>query len=109
MSHYALVLLNKGGREVSRFPLRGGVNQVGAKSAGEGIVPEVDLSADDKQQVISRRHAILRVAPDRVTLADCGSTNGTRVDGTRITTVEVPVDERSSIMFGNLHAKLVRV
>lgn len=109
MLHYALVLLNKEGREVSRFPLREGVNQVGAKSAGEGIMPEVDLSAEDNQQVISRRHAILRVAGDRVTLADCGSTNGTRVDGTRIATVEVPVDERSSIMFGNLHAKLVRV
>jgi hypothetical protein len=105
---YALVLLSKEGRELARFPLREGVNQVGAKSAGEGILPEVDLSGEDKQQVISRRHAILRVAGDRVTLADCGSTNGTHVDGTKIATAEIPVDERSSIVFGNLHARLVR-
>jgi hypothetical protein len=65
MKPYALVLLSKEGRELARFALREGVNQVGAKSAGEGILPEVDLSAEDKQQVISRRHAILRVAGDR--------------------------------------------
>ena len=103
-----LVLLSKEGGELARFPLRDGVNQVGAKSTGEGIMPEVDLSTLDTQQVISRRHAILRVASDRVTVADCGSTNGTRVDGTRIATAEVPVDERSNIMFGNLHARLLR-
>ena len=105
---YALVLLSKEGRELARFPLREGVNQVGAKSAGEGILPEVDLSGEDKQQAISRRHAILRVAGDRVTLADCGSTNGTSVDGTKIDRAEVPVDERSNILFGNLHARLAR-
>lgn len=105
---YTLVVLNKEGQELARFLLREGVNQIGAKSVGEGILPDVDFSGVDLLQVISRRHAILRVAGDRVTLADCGSTNGTRVDGTKITTVEVPVDERSSIVFGNLHARLVR-
>lgn len=105
---YTLVVLNKEGQELARFLLREGVNQIGAKSAGEGILPDVDLSGVDQQQVVSRRHAIFRVVGDHVTLADCGSTNGTRVDGTKITTDEVPVDERSSIVFGNLDARLVR-
>jgi ribosomal protein L37AE/L43A len=105
---FTLVLLSKEGRELARFPLREGVNQVGAKSTGEGILPEVDLSVLDTEQVISRRHAVIRVTSERVMLADCGSTNGTRVDGTKIGTVEVSVDERSNILFGNLHTRLVR-
>jgi len=105
---WMLLLLTKEGRELARYPLREGVNQVGVKSPGEGIFPEVDLSRLDSQQVISRRHAVIRVVGDLVTLADCGSTNGTRVDGTKIATTEVPVDEGSSIVIGNLHARLAR-
>jgi pSer/pThr/pTyr-binding forkhead associated (FHA) protein len=88
--------------------LREGANQVGAKSAGEGIFPDIDLSSVDTQQVVSRRHAILRVEGDRVTLSDCGSTNGTRVDETKIGTAAVPIFESSNIVFGNLRARLVR-
>ena len=33
---------------------------------------------------VSRRHAILRVEGDRVTVEDCGSKNGTFVDGERV-------------------------
>jgi DNA-binding winged helix-turn-helix (wHTH) protein len=33
---------------------------------------------------VSRRHAILRVERDRVTVEDCGSRNGTFVDGERV-------------------------
>ena len=106
--HYALVLLDREGRESTRYPLREGANQVGAKSVGEGIAPDIDLRADDEDQVISRRHAILRVAGDQVTIADCGSTNGTRVDGAKISSVETLVNERSSIVLGNLHARIVQ-
>jgi eukaryotic-like serine/threonine-protein kinase len=35
---------------------------------------------------VSRRHASIRVEGDRVTLTDCGSKNGTWVDGARLTT-----------------------
>jgi pSer/pThr/pTyr-binding forkhead associated (FHA) protein len=79
-----LILLSKDGRELTRFALREGVNQVGVKSVGEGIFPDVDLSSVDNDQVVSRRHAILRVSRDHVTIADCGSTNGTYVDGMRL-------------------------
>lgn len=106
--HYALVLLDREGRESTRYPLREGANQVGAKSVGEGIDPDIDLRADDEDQVISRRHAILRVAGDQVTISDCGSTNGTRVDGAKVSSVETPVNERSSIVLGNLHARIVQ-
>ncbi|GIW90002.1 MAG: hypothetical protein KatS3mg109_0434 [Pirellulaceae bacterium] len=106
---YVLVLLSKEGQELARFPLRQGVNQIGAKSPGEGVIPDIDLGGLDKDQVVSRRHAILRVVGEHVTIADCGSTNGTRVNGTKITNTEVTVDEHSNIMFANLHAKLFRV
>ncbi|MDW8077764.1 MAG: FHA domain-containing protein [Thermoguttaceae bacterium] len=105
---YVLVVYSKDGRELGRFPLREGVNQVGAQSPGEGIFPDVDLSRVDNQHIISRRHAVVRVTRHQVTIADCGSTNGTYVDGKRISTEEVAVNENSSISFANIHAKLVR-
>jgi pSer/pThr/pTyr-binding forkhead associated (FHA) protein len=43
---------------------------------------EGTLAIDDDE--ISRRHAILRVERDRLTIEDLSSTNGTRVNGDRI-------------------------
>lgn len=105
---YVLVIFDRQGQELRRFPLRDGVNHIGAQSPGEGIFPDVDLATVDKERVISRRHAVLRVGAGRVTIADCGSTNGTFVDGKRISTTEVAVDEQSSIVFGNLYARIMR-
>jgi uncharacterized OB-fold protein len=108
-THYVLILLSSDGHELGRFHLREGVNLIGAKSPGEGVFPDVDLSDFDDQQVISRRHAVVRVAGGKVTIADCGSTNGTRVDGTKIGTAEVGIDEKSRIMFANIHARLAQI
>ncbi len=48
-----------------------------------GRSPENDICLPDPG--VSRQHAVIQVSPeDRVTLIDKGSTNGTRVDGTRI-------------------------
>ncbi|GIW84088.1 MAG: hypothetical protein KatS3mg106_601 [Gemmataceae bacterium] len=105
---YTLILLSKDGRELTRFALREGVNQVGVKSVGEGIFPDVDLSSVDNDQVVSRRHAILRVSRDHVTIADCGSTNGTYVDGTKIGSSEVPLNDQNIIKFANIFAKIIQ-
>lgn len=62
---------------------------------------EADLRINDPG--VSRRHAEFRVTGGRgtptVTVADLGSTNGTLVDGRRIT--EAPVDDGATVRIGN--------
>ncbi|MGI8694778.1 MAG: FtsK/SpoIIIE domain-containing protein [Geodermatophilaceae bacterium] len=54
---------------------------------GRGSTCELHL--DDP--LCSRRHAVLGVAADGVTVADAGSTNGTRLDGTPVGTEPAPI------------------
>jgi predicted amidophosphoribosyltransferase len=106
-----LVVLRKNGTEHQSFPLREGDNRVGAKSLGEGVTPDVDLSLveDPDRKVISRRHAVLRVANGRVSVADSGSTNGTTVNGQRLAKdVPVDVDDTSDIVFADISCRLRR-
>ena len=50
---------------------------MGTSSVGRGDTARI--SVDDPS--VSRRHALLSVAPDGVAVADAGSTNGTTIDG----------------------------
>ena len=45
---------------------------------------EADVVVDDSG--VSRRHAEIHIEGDRVRVIDLGSTNGTRVNGTTVTT-----------------------
>jgi DNA-binding NtrC family response regulator len=54
-----------------------------------GRSPEADIQVVDDS--VSRKHALLVVAPDRVTLTDLGSSNGTRVD-------ERPIEPREEVV-----------
>ena len=66
----------------------------------------MDLSPFDNRQVISRRHALVRVTGARVLLADCGSTNGTTVNDEALTKTLVEVTEESAISFAGLRCKI---
>jgi DNA-binding winged helix-turn-helix (wHTH) protein len=55
---------------------------------------------------VSRRHAILRVDGGRVTVEDCGSKNGTFVDGERVD-VARPVEPGDKIWLGQACLQLV--
>jgi pSer/pThr/pTyr-binding forkhead associated (FHA) protein len=75
----------------SEAPLSPGENLVGRT---EGVV----LISDG---FVSRKHAILAVDGRSLMIEDLGSTNGTFVDGVRLSPhMPVPVDERSAIKFG---------
>ena len=49
---------------------------------------------------VSREHARIVIADGRATVEDRGSTNGTYVNGTRITTRH-PVTDGTAVMFGS--------
>ena len=58
-----------------------GVTVVGRTGGPSDEPPDVDLTAYDTAQLVSRRHVELRFAGNLLTIRDLDSTNGTRVDG----------------------------
>lgn len=64
-----------------------------------GRMPDADVSVDHES--VSRRHARVIVTPDRVTLEDLGSKNGTYV-GTERVTGPTPLEDRDRVRFGSV-------
>ncbi len=70
--------------------------ELGGKPVVIGRAPPADLVIDDSQ--ISRKHCRISLVLDEVFVADLGSSNGTMVDGRRITHTEpLPVGARLQI------------
>ena len=72
-SHYRL--RGEVGGASRSYNLRPGENSVGSSSGNSVVLPV---------RGVSRRHALLTLEPDGLTLEDLGSRNGTRVRGARV-------------------------
>ncbi|HEY7717517.1 MAG TPA: FtsK/SpoIIIE domain-containing protein, partial [Pedococcus sp.] len=81
----------------NRVALRPGTVRIGRSR-------EADVVVDDPE--LSRVHALLEVGPDAVLLRDCGSTNGTFVDGRRVPPEGCAVDIRSLVTLGSTRLRL---
>jgi hypothetical protein len=104
-----LKLIRGGNRPGHEFPLEDGNNLVGRWDPETGAFPEVDLEADDPEAKISRKHALIRIDGERLTIEDIGSLNGTYVNrGTRLT-VGTPQDIKNGdeIIIGKTFLKVV--
>jgi len=104
-----LKLIRGGNRPGQEFPLEEGNNLVGRWDPETGAFPEVDLEADDPEAKISRKHALIRVVGDKLTIEDIGSLNGTYVNrGTRLT-VGTPQDLKNGdeIIIGKTFLRVV--
>ena len=68
------------------IPLEGQTDYtIGRVSEGQSILPDVDLSAFDAYtQGVSRLHASFRVRGGAYYIEDLGSSNGTRINNTKI-------------------------
>jgi pSer/pThr/pTyr-binding forkhead associated (FHA) protein len=64
-------------QRISEIPLREGEMVIGRADPSRGVVPAVDLSADD---AVSRRHARITGRGGAYFLTDLGSTNGTKLN-----------------------------
>jgi len=62
------------------FELELGNNLVGRWDPETGAFPEVDMEQFDPEAKISRKHALIRIEGNRVTIEDIGSLNGTYVN-----------------------------
>jgi pSer/pThr/pTyr-binding forkhead associated (FHA) protein len=66
-----------------------------------GRAPDADLRLDDAS--VSREHAVARRAQTSWTICDCGSRNGTLLNGTRIPMfVECPLRDGDRLEFGGV-------
>ncbi len=105
----AKLSLLRGGRKGQEFPLEGGQNFIGRWDPETGSFPEVDLEQDDPEAKISRKHALIIIEDNKITIEDIGSLNGTYVNrGNRLipgTPLELkPGDE---VIIGKTFLKLV--
>jgi len=59
---------------------------IGRVSEGQSILPDIDLTPYEAySQGVSRLHATLKITKERVTVVDLGSSNGTRINQTKLT------------------------
>ena len=87
------------------LPLAGRIEYtLGRVADGQPILPDVDLSAYDAySQGVSRLHAALRIANQKVTVVDLGSSNGTRVNGQKISpNFDYPINHGDIIALGEV-------
>jgi pSer/pThr/pTyr-binding forkhead associated (FHA) protein len=82
---------------------------LGRSIAGQAVVPDVDLDKYEAYDAgISRMHAELRIAEDGVYVVDLDSSNGTIVNGKRITAQEPePINHGDILQLGRLRLQVI--
>ena len=82
---------------------------IGRVSTDQLILPDIDLSDHEAYaKGVSRLHAKLRINNNQVSLMDLGSSNGTRVNGQRISPhIEYPLENNDILAFGKLQVRLI--
>lgn len=82
---------------------------VGRSTEGQPILPDVDLTNFDAfSQGVSRLHAALRVANQKLFVIDLGSSNGTRVNGQKILPhIEYPLNHGDILALGKLKIQIL--
>lgn len=59
---------------------------IGRVSEGQSVLPDIDLTPYDAYaQGVSRLHSMIQIAKDGVSISDLGSSNGTRINRTKLT------------------------
>ena len=74
-----LVVINVG-RVGQEFPIAGDSVSIGRWDADGGAFPEIDLTQDDPENYVSRKHARIFVSKGQYHIEDLGSSNGTFVN-----------------------------
>lgn len=81
---------------------------LGRRDPATGTIPDVDLSAYAGYRLgVSRKHAVIRLKNRQLELYDLGSSNGTSINGTRLTPHQAQVlRDGDEVMLGKM---LIRV
>ena len=82
---------------------------LGRMAEGQPIVPDVDLSPYNAYaNGVSRLHSAIKLVNNQVVIVDLGSSNGTYLNGTRLSPyVEMPVRDGDIAYLGKLKIQLL--
>jgi hypothetical protein len=82
---------------------------IGRRDPATGTMPDVDLSAYAGYRLgVSRKHAVIRHQNDRLDIYDLGSSNGTTVNGERLTPHEPhTLRDGDEILLGKMMVKVL--
>ena len=82
---------------------------LGRVSDGQPIMPDIDLSPYHAYASgVSRLHAVIKRSGDRITIMDLGSSNGTYVNGKRLTAnAEQVIHHGDVLTFGKLKIQIL--
>jgi hypothetical protein len=82
---------------------------LGRSAEGQPIVPDVDLSAYNAYaNGVSRLHAAIKLVKNRIVIVDLGSSNGTYLNGTRLSPyIEMPVSHGDIVYLGKLKMQVL--
>jgi hypothetical protein len=87
-----------------QYPLTAQFVQIGRRSVGRGIRPDIDLSLPPEDPAVSHQHAVLVSKPDGTwSLVDLGATNGTLLNDNPEPVsahIEVPLRQGDRIYLG---------
>ncbi|HLH75552.1 MAG TPA: FHA domain-containing protein [Candidatus Binataceae bacterium] len=105
----AKLKITRGGRVGQEFPLEAGNNLIGRWDPETGSFPEVDMEQDDPEAKTSRKHALIRIEGDQITVEDIGSLNGTYVNrGQRLGPGNpVPLKNGDEVIVGKTFFKVI--
>ena len=74
------LVISKGTFAGTEFELEQGENIIGRWDPESGSIPDINLEKEDVEAKISRKHAMVIVDGDQVTVEDMKSLNGTQVN-----------------------------
>jgi pSer/pThr/pTyr-binding forkhead associated (FHA) protein len=74
------LIVSRGELKGKVFLIEPGQNLIGRWDPDAGAFPEIDLTNEDVDAKVSRKHALIVCENARVTIEDCGSLNGTFVN-----------------------------
>jgi pSer/pThr/pTyr-binding forkhead associated (FHA) protein len=74
------LVVSRGEYKGKIFYIEPGKNLIGRWDPDAGAFPEIDLTKEDVDAKISRKHALIEVNGATITVEDCGSLNGTFVN-----------------------------
>lgn len=77
---FATLIIERGHSVGFKFALSNDESNIGRWDADNGIFPDIDLDAHDKEAKVSRRHARIICQNGKFLVEDLGSTNGTFIN-----------------------------
>lgn len=100
--HKAKLVLIKGGVESKEFPIDSDIANLGRWDPDSGAFPDIDLSNDDVDAKISRKHAKIISKNGQYFIEDFGSLNGSYINrGDRLIPGEpAPLKDGDEVILG---------